>query len=165
MLTSRQYTDMDVKAKQASEDRIDSEKLATDLKPLVEDSRLALQECDTALRAHTSDKAESVDRHLADLIKDLGKSVIETIDNACQPMIDSHTTQQVHPLITLLIEPPLHITVTIALRVVGFYARIINSVGIGKILRAVLRRLGVYERLKEVGLGAVIDVLELGSMK
>jgi hypothetical protein len=99
------------------------------------------------------------------LIKDLGESVVETIDNACQLITDSHTTQQVHPLITLLIEPPLHITVTIALRVVGFYARVLNSVGIGKVLRAVLRRLGVYDRLEEFGLGAVIDVLELGSMK
>ncbi|KAL3441054.1 hypothetical protein BJX65DRAFT_314158 [Aspergillus insuetus] len=151
-------------AKQASETKIDSNKLATELKPLVEDARLALQECDTALRAHTPDKPEPVDRHLADLIKDLGESVVETIDNACQLITDPHTAQHVHPLITLLIEPPLHITVTIALRVVGFYARILNSVGIGKLLRAVLHRLGVYKRLEEVGLGAVIDVLELGSM-
>ncbi|KAJ0425970.1 hypothetical protein BJY00DRAFT_308096 [Aspergillus carlsbadensis] len=150
-------------ASRASRTMSGSENLAKDFKPLVEDARLALHECDTALRAHTSNQAEPVDRHLADLIKELGESVVDTIDSACQITADSHASQLIHPLITLLVEPPLRVTVAIALRVVGFYARILNSVGIGKILRAVLRRLGVYRRLEEFGLGAVIDVLELGS--
>jgi hypothetical protein len=150
-------------ANKPDKSRNNTDEVAKTLKPLVEDARLALQECDTALRAHTSENAEPVDRHLADLIKDLGESVVETIDNACQLITDSTTGQHVHPLITLLVEPPLYITVTIALRVVGLYARILNSLGIGKVLRFVLRRVGVYQRLEEFGLGAVIEVLELGS--
>ncbi|KAL3456539.1 hypothetical protein BJX64DRAFT_294014 [Aspergillus heterothallicus] len=139
--------------------------IITDMKPLVEEARRALQECETALRAQTVNKKNMVDQQLADLIHELGESIIETVDNACQIIADSQNKYYIHPLITMLVEPPLHITVAIALRVVGFYARILNTVGIGKVLRVALRRLGIYQRLEEVGLGVVIEVLELGSVK
>ncbi|KAL2834842.1 hypothetical protein BJY01DRAFT_252816 [Aspergillus pseudoustus] len=121
-------------------------------------------ECDRALRAHCSD-GDEIEQQLAELINELGKSVIETINNACQIIADSQNTYHIYPLIMLFVEPPLHITATIALKIIGVYARILNTVAIGKTLRTVLRRVGIYKQLEEFGLGAVLEVLELGSGK
>ncbi|KAL3494406.1 hypothetical protein BJX62DRAFT_234282 [Aspergillus germanicus] len=46
-----------MKLAKTSRDNSDSDKLAEELKHLIEDARLALQECDTGLRARTADKS------------------------------------------------------------------------------------------------------------
>jgi hypothetical protein len=162
-------------------EELDEEQLVKDVRPLIEKASASLQECKGALRALDPDgqiaaaaKAHSSSREatpeeyeLADLLKELTETVVETIDNGRKMIADMpHARRQINPLWALLSEPLFQIIAAVGLLlsgVLGLVGKLLNGLGLGGLLNSLLGGLGIDRLLEGLGLGKVTGSLGLGG--
>ncbi|KAJ0416326.1 hypothetical protein BJY00DRAFT_326357 [Aspergillus carlsbadensis] len=173
----RQITQHIEKANQTPKDELDEEELVRQVKPLIEEAGNALQECKGALRAldpdgHIAETAKArsgthdatpAEQHLADLLKELTQTVVETIDNGRRLIADMpHAKKELNPLWALLSEPLFQIIAAVGLLltgVIGLVSRLLDGLGLGGLLRGLLGGLGLDKLLEGFGLGTVTEAL------
>jgi hypothetical protein len=171
------------KANQTPKDELDEEELVKQVKPLIEEAANALQECKGALRALDPDgriaetakarsathEATPAEQHLADLLKELTQTVVETIDNGRRLIADMpHAKKELNPLWALLSEPLFQIIAAVGLLlsgVLGLVSRLLDGLGLGGILRGLLGNLGLDKLLEGFGLGTVTEALGFEGKK
>ncbi|GIC87534.1 DUF3659 domain-containing protein [Aspergillus udagawae] len=162
---------------------LDEEQLVKDVKPLIEEAGNSLQECKGALRsldpdgqiaatakAHSSSREATPEEYeLADLLKELTETVIETIENGRKMIADMpHAKRQINPLWALLSEPLFQIIAAVGLLlsgVLGLVGKLLNELGLGGLLNSLLGGLGIDRLLEGLGLGTVTESLGLGGKK
>ncbi|KAL4864253.1 hypothetical protein BDV12DRAFT_176476 [Aspergillus spectabilis] len=179
----RQITQHIEKANQTPKEDLDEEQLVKEVKPLIEEAGQALQECKGALRALDPDghiaetaKARSASREatpaeyqLAELLKELTQTVVETIDNGRRLIADMpHAKEKINPLWALLSEPLFQIIAAVGLLlsgVLGLVSKLLDGLGLGGLLRGLLGGLGLDKLLEGFGLGTVTEALGLDGKK
>jgi hypothetical protein len=162
-------------------EELDEEQLVKNVRPLIEEASSSLQECKGALRSLDPDgqiaaaaKAHSFSREatpeeyeLADLLKELTETVVETIDNGRKMIADMpHARRQINPLWALLSEPLFQIIAAVGLLlsgVLGLVGKLLNGLGLGGLLNSLLGGLGIDRLLEGLGLGKVTGSLGLGG--
>ncbi|GFF49972.1 hypothetical protein IFM58399_08690 [Aspergillus lentulus] len=168
-------------ANSTPKEELDEEQLVKDVRPLIEEASASLQECKGALRsldpdgqiaaaakAHSSSREATPEEYeLADLLKELTETVVETIDNGKKMIADMpHARRQINPLWALLSEPLFQIIAAVGLLlsgVLGLVGKLLNGLGLGGLLNSLLGGLGIDRLLEGLGLGKVTGSLGLGG--
>ncbi|KAF7590837.1 hypothetical protein BBP40_002306 [Aspergillus hancockii] len=179
----KQITQNIEKANQTPKEELDEEQLVKTVKPLIEEAGSLLQECKGALRAldpdgsiaatakarEASHEATPEQYSLANLLKELTQTVVETIEAGRRLIEDMpHAKKQLNPLWALLSEPLFQIIAAVGLLlsgVLGLVSNLLDGLGLGGIIRGLLGGLGIDKLLEGFGLGTVTDALGLGSKK
>lgn len=165
------------RADRTPKEDLDEEKLVQDVKPLIEEASRMLQECNGAIRALDPDgriaatakaRAASHDATpeeycLADLLKELTQTVVQTIDNGRRRIAGMpYAKKEINPLWALLSEPLFQIIAAVGLLlsgVLGLVSRLLDGLGIGGLVRGLLGGLGVDKLLEGLGLGTITEAL------
>ncbi|KAE8347640.1 hypothetical protein BDV24DRAFT_157116 [Aspergillus arachidicola] len=171
------------KANQTPKDELDEEELVKTVKPLIEEAASMLQECKGALRAldptgevaatakarDAAHEATPEQYSLANLLKELTQTVVETIDQGRRLIADMpHAKKQLNPLWALLSEPLFQIIAAVGLLltgVLGLVSNLLDGLGLGGLVRGLLGSLGIDKVLEGFGLGTLTDALGLGGSK
>ncbi|KAL5335507.1 hypothetical protein BJX70DRAFT_410397 [Aspergillus crustosus] len=179
----RQITNHIEKANQTPKEELDEEKLVKDVKPLIESAGNELQECKGALRAldpdgsiaenakvrSSSGEATPAEHKLAEQLKELTQTVVETIENGRRLIADMpHAKKKLNPLWALLSEPLFQIIAAVGLLlsgVLGLLSKLLDGLGLGGILRGLLGGLGLDKVLEGFGLGTVTEALGFKGKK
>lgn len=153
------------------------------VKPLIEEAASMLQECKGALRAldptgevaatakarDAAHEATPEQYSLANLLKELTQTVVETIDQGRRLIADMpHAKKQLNPLWALLSEPLFQIIAAVGLLltgVLGLVSNLLDGLGLGGLVRGLLGSLGIDKVLEGFGLGTLTDALGLGGSK
>ncbi|OJJ42231.1 hypothetical protein ASPZODRAFT_77436 [Penicilliopsis zonata CBS 506.65] len=164
-------------AERTPKDELDEEQLVKEVQPLIEEAGDALQECKGALRALDPDgqiaatakgrsaaqEATPEEHRLAELLKELAQTVVETIEEGRRLLADMpHAKQKINPLWALLSEPLFQIMAAVGLLlsgVVGLVSQLLDGLGLGGLLRGLLGGLGLDKLLEGLGLGTVTQAL------
>ncbi|OKL61665.1 hypothetical protein UA08_02200 [Talaromyces atroroseus] len=133
------------KAHNTPKEELDEEKLVNEVKPLIEKAGDGLQECKGALRALDPDgqvaaraKARSAmheatpeEYQLADSLKELTKTVVETIENGRRLIADMpHAKKKINPLWALLSEPLFQIIAAVGLLLSGVLGLVVITISV-----------------------------------
>jgi hypothetical protein len=159
------------------QEELNEEKLVRSVKPLIEDAGNMLQECKGTIKAldpdgyiaasakahSASQEATQEEYQIADILKQLTRTVTTTIDNGRQKIADmSHAKKKLNPLWTLLSEPLFQIIAAVGLLlsgVLGLVNNPLNGLGLGGLVRGVLGSLGIDNLMNSLGL----DKLGIGK--
>lgn len=151
--------------------------MVNDVKPLIEEAANGLQECKGALRALDPDgqvaakaKARSAaheatpeEYQLAESLKELTQTVVETIENGRRLLSGMpHAKKKINPLWALLSEPLFQIIAAVGLLlsgVLGLVSKLLEGLGLGGILHGLLGALGIDKLVEGLGLGKMTDLL------
>jgi hypothetical protein len=154
-----------------------------DVKPLIEKAGNGLQECKGSLRAldpdghiaatakarSASHEATPAEYQLADLLKELTQTIVETIENGRQYISDMpHAKKKINPLWALLSEPLFQIIAAVGLLlsgVLGLVGKLLDGLGLGGLLKGLLGGLGLDKLVDGLGLGSVTGALGLEGKK
>lgn len=171
------------KADNTPKEELDEEKLVQDVKPLLEEGGRMLQECNGAIRALDPDgriaatakaraathEASPEEYRLADALKELTQTVVQTIDNGRKRIQNMpHAKKKINPLWALLTEPLFQIIAAVGLLlsgVLGLVSRLLDGLGLGGLVRGLLGGLGVDKLLEGLGLGTITESLGFGKKK
>ncbi|KAE8422324.1 hypothetical protein BDV36DRAFT_280048 [Aspergillus pseudocaelatus] len=171
------------KAHQTPKDELDEEELVKTVKPLIEEAASMLQECKGALRAldptgevaatakarDAAHEATPEQYSLANLLKELTQTVVETIEEGRRLIADMpHAKKHLNPLWALLSEPLFQIIAAVGLLltgVLGLVSNLLDGLGLGGLIRGLLGSLGIDKILEGFGLGTLTDALGLGGSK
>jgi hypothetical protein len=150
---------------------LDEEKLVQSVKPLIENAGNILQECKGTIRALDPDgsiaasaKAHSAaheatpeEYQLADLLKQLTETVMNTIEKGRQRIADMpHAKKKLNPLWTLLSEPLFQIITAVGLLlsgILGLVNNLLSGLGLGGLVNGLLGGLGIDNLINSLGLG------------
>lgn len=173
----KMITDAIDAAERQPKEELDEQKLVDTVKPLLEEGGQILQECNGAIRAldpdgriQTNAKHKTASReatpeeyHLADVLKELTGTVMQTIDAAKKKIAGMpHAKKELNPLWGLLAEPLGQIIAAVGLLlsgVLGLVGRLLSGLGLGGLLDHLLGGLGLKHILEELGLGFVTKSL------
>lgn len=151
------------------------------MKPLIEEAGRILQECNGSLRGLDPDgriaaqakgrsqtkEATPEEYRLADLLKELTTNVVTTIDNAKKKISDMpHAKKKLNPLWALLTEPLFQIIAAVGLLlsgVLGLVGKLLNGLGLGGLVNALLGGLGIDKLLGGLGLGGLGEMFGGGK--
>ncbi|OHW96117.1 lea domain-containing protein [Colletotrichum incanum] len=161
----------------------DEEQLVKDVKPLIEEGGKILTELNGSVRALDPDgriqqnaKAKSQTReatpeehHLAECLKELTGTITETVEGAKRKIEDMpHAKKELNPLWGLLTEPLFQILAAVGLLLTGvlnLVGRLLNGLGLGRIVDGLLGTLGLNRLLDGLGLGSLTAALGGGKKK
>lgn len=167
---------VDSAERQPKEER-DEQKLVDTVKPLLEEGGSILQECNGAVRALDPDgriqreakqhsasrEATPEEHHLAEQLKEMTGSVMQTIDQAKKKIAGMpHAKKELNPLWGLLAEPLGQIIAAVGLLlsgVLGLVGRLLSVLGLGGLLDNLLGGLGIKGILEGLGLGTLTNSL------
>ena len=153
------------------------------MKPLLEEGGRILQECNGAIRGLDPDgsiaarakanaasgEATPEEHHLAELLKELTTTVVQTIDNGKKKCADMpHAKKKLSPLWGLLTQPLFQIIAAVGLLlagVLGLVGQLLNGLGLGGLVNGLLGGLGIDKLLGGLGLGSITESLGLGGKK
>ncbi|KAJ5265077.1 hypothetical protein N7505_007870 [Penicillium chrysogenum] len=145
----KEITSRTEKASRTPKEELDEEQLVKDVKPLIEKAGNGLQECKGSLRALDPDghiaataKARSASHEatpeeyqLADLLKELTQTIVETIEKGREYISDMpHAKKKINPLWALLSEPLFQIIAAVGLLlsgVLGLVGKLLDGLGLG----------------------------------
>ncbi|PKY00336.1 hypothetical protein P168DRAFT_244432, partial [Aspergillus campestris IBT 28561] len=169
------------KADRTPREELDEEALVQQVKPLLEEGGNILQECNGAIRALDPDgriaatakaraashEASPAEYALADQLKELTDTVVQTIDHGKKRIADMpHAKKQLNPLWGLLSEPLFQIIAAVGLLltgVLGLVGRLLEGLGLGPLVHGLLGGLGIDRLLGSLGLGGLTDALGMKS--
>jgi len=164
-------------AEKQPKDELDEQKLVDTVKPLLEEGGQVLQECNGAVRALDPDgriqanakhktasrEATPEEYRLAEQLKELTGSVMQTIDSAKKKIAGMpHAKKELNPLWGLLAEPLGQIIAAVGLLlsgVLGLVGRLLSALGLGGLLDNLLGGLGIKGILEGLGLGTITKSL------
>ena len=171
------------KAERTPKDELDEEELVKDVKPMIEEGSRILQECNGSIRGLDPDghiaanakaraaagEATPQENALANSLKELTSTVVQTIENAKKKLNDMpHAKKELNPLWALLTEPLFQIIAAVGLLlsgVLGLVGKLLNGLGLGGIVNGLLGGLGIDKLLGGLGLGSIGKSLGLGGGK
>ncbi|WQF86387.1 hypothetical protein CDEST_11401 [Colletotrichum destructivum] len=155
----------------------DEEQLVKDVKPLIEEGGKILTELNGSVRALDPDgriqqnakakaqtrEATPEEHHLAEVLKELTGTITETVEGAKRKIEDMpHAKSELNPLWGLLTEPLFQILAAVGLLLTGvlnLVGRLLNGLGLGKIVDGLLGTLGLNRLLDGLGLGSLTAAL------
>ncbi|KAK1975643.1 LEA domain-containing protein [Colletotrichum cereale] len=161
----------------------DEEQLVKDVKPLIEEGGKILTELNGSVRALDPDgriqqnaksksqtrEASPEEHHLAECLKELTGTITETVEGAKRKIEDMpHAKKELSPLWGLLTEPLFQILAAVGLLLTGvlnLVGRLLNGLGLGKIVDGLLGTLGLNRLLDGLGLGSLTAALGGGKKK
>ncbi|KAL4943457.1 hypothetical protein BDV06DRAFT_221204 [Aspergillus oleicola] len=164
-------------AKGTPKNQLDEKVVVQYVKPLIEEAGNTMQDCNGALSALGPDNnmaaalvagtlqmGLSPEYELAVLLKELAEVVIDTITNGRQLVANMRLVRKnINPQWPLLSDPLFHIIGTVGLLlngISGLFARIVDSVWLGKVLRGLLTARGINQQLlHKVGLERILRAL------
>ncbi|CAI7571169.1 unnamed protein product [Penicillium pancosmium] len=167
----KQITEHLERADRTPREELDEEKLVQSVKPLIENAGNILQECKGTIRALDPDgsiaasaKAHSAaheatpeEYQLADLLKQLTETVMNTIEKGRQRIADMpHAKKKLNPLWTLLSEPLFQIITAVGLLlsgILGLVNNLLSGLGLGGLVNGLLGGLGIDNLINSLGLG------------
>ncbi|MCJ1384346.1 hypothetical protein MMC17_007462 [Xylographa soralifera] len=179
----KQITEHFEVADRTPKDELDEEDLVQKVKPLLEEGGRILQECNGAIRGLDPDgsiaarakanaasgEATPEEHHLAELLKELTTTVVQTIDNGKKKCADMpHAKKKLSPLWGLLTQPLFQIIAAVGLLlagVLGLVGQLLNGLGLGGLVNGLLGGLGIDKLLGGLGLGSITESLGLGGKK
>ncbi|MCJ1402610.1 hypothetical protein MMC11_005830 [Xylographa trunciseda] len=179
----KQITEHFEVADRTPKDELDEEELVQKVKPLLEEGGRILQECNGAIRGLDPDgsiaarakanaasgEATPEEHHLAELLKELTTTVVQTIDNGKKKCADMpHAKKKLSPLWGLLTQPLFQIIAAVGLLlagVLGLVGQLLNGLGLGGLVNGLLGGLGIDKLLGGLGLGSITESLGLGGKK
>ncbi|KAL4801873.1 hypothetical protein BDV18DRAFT_167221 [Aspergillus unguis] len=179
----REITQRTEKASRTPKEELDEEQLVKDVKPLIEKAGNGLQECKGSLRAldpdghiaatakarSASHEATPAEYQLADSLKELTQTIVETIENGRQYISDMpHAKKKLNPLWALLSEPLFQIIAAVGLLlsgVLGLVGKLLDGLGLGGLLKGLLGGLGIDKLVEGLGLGSVTGALGFEGKK
>ncbi|KAL0767083.1 hypothetical protein CaCOL14_010654 [Colletotrichum acutatum] len=168
--------------RQPKEER-DEEQLVKDVKPLIEEGGKLLTELNGSVRALDPDgriqqnakskaqtrEATPEEHHLAEVLKELTGTITETVEGAKRKLEDLPKAKaELNPLWGLLTEPLFQILAAVGLLLTGvlnLVGRLLNGLGLGKIVDGLLGTLGLNRLLDGLGLGSLTKALGGGKKK
>lgn len=167
----KQITEHLERADRTPREELDEEKLVQSVKPSIENAGNILQECKGTIRALDPDgsiaasaKAHSAaheatpeEYQLADLLKQLTETVMNTIEKGRQRIADMpHAKKKLNPLWTLLSEPLFQIITAVGLLlsgILGLVNNLLSGLGLGGLVNGLLGGLGIDNLINSLGLG------------
>ncbi|CAF9910362.1 hypothetical protein IMSHALPRED_009175 [Imshaugia aleurites] len=179
----KNITDRMDKADRTPKEELDEEELVKDVKPMIEEGNRILQECNGAIRGLDPDghiaatakaraaagEATPQENALANSLKELTSTIVQTIENAKKKLNDMpHAKKELNPLWGLLTEPLFQIIAAVGLLlsgVLGLVGKLLNGLGLGGIVNGLLGGLGIDKLLGGLGLGSIGKSLGLGGGK
>lgn len=179
----KNITDRMDKADRTPKEELDEEELVKDVKPMIEEGNRILQECNGSIRGLDPDghiaanakaraaagEATPQENALANSLKELTSTIVQTIENAKKKLNDMpHAKKELNPLWGLLTEPLFQIIAAVGLLlsgVLGLVGKLLNGLGLGGIVNGLLGGLGIDKLLGGLGLGSIGKSLGLGGKK
>ena len=171
------------KADRTPKEELDEDELVNNVKPLIEEGSRILNECNGSLRGLDPDgrianqakgrantrEATPEEYRLADLLKELTTTVVQTVDNAKKKLQDMpHAKKKLNPLWALLTEPLFQILAAVGLLlagVLGLVGQLLSALGLGGLVNGLLGGLGIKKLLGGLGLGGISESLGGGKEK
>jgi len=176
----KQITEHIEKADRTPKEELDEEELVNQVKPLIEEGGRILQECNGSLRGLDPDgkiaaqakgragtgEATPEEHKLAENLKELTTTVVQTIDNAKKKLNDMpHAKKKLNPLWGLMTQPLFQILAAVGLLlagVLGLVGQLLNGLGLGGLVNGLMGGLGINKLLESFGL---IDPKKKGGDK